>query len=122
MSLPVSEANELAVGALISAKCNSALAAIAQAEAKDAEAAQDTARSSAHVGRRSLAAAVRAGEKAALLAALGWWRRDAELIKLKEFYQERRLKSLNLDKPWSPEGEVESTFSAGRVIGNADWS
>ena len=36
--------------------------------------------------------------------------------------QERRLKDLNLDKPWSPEEGVESSFSAGRAPGNADWS
>ena len=77
--------------------------------------------------RRGLAAAVCYSERTALEATVAFWRRDAELMNTKEFYQERRLKELNLDKPWSPEDDesgfgVESTFSVGRSLGNVDWS
>lgn len=128
MGLPVSEANELAVGALVSGRAKAALAGLDAADAKRASATAAAASSSHSPESASsaaaglLAAAVASGERQALLATVGWWARDAELVKQKEFYQERRLKEMGLDKPWSPEDGVESTFSAGGAQGNVDWS
>ena len=129
MALPVSEANELAVGALVSGRAAQAIALLDAAAAKAAAAAASAATPSSRsspgstpAAAAALAAAVRVGERQALLATAGWWARDAELVKQKEFYQERRLKEMGLDKPWSPEDGVESTFSAGGAKGNVDWS
>jgi [ribulose-bisphosphate carboxylase]-lysine N-methyltransferase len=129
MALPVSEANELAVGALVSGRAAQAIALLDAAAAKAAAAAASAATPSSRsspgstpAAAAALAAAVRVGERQALRATVGWWARDAELVKQKEFYQERRLKEMGLDKPWSPEDGVESTFSAGGAKGNVDWS
>ena len=131
MGLPVSEANERAVGALIIERCRAALAEMEGSETggagrPDFDESIDARRELLGT-RQGLACAVRRSERQALEAAVSWWLRDAELMKTKEFYQERRLKDLNLDKPWSPEDDesgfgVESTFSVGRSPGNVDWS
>jgi len=129
VALPVSETNELAVGALVSSRAKQALESIEASapKRKEAAAAAAAAASQADSSQAAttpalLAEAVASGEREALLATLGWWARDAELVKQKEFYQERRLKEMGLDKPWSPEEGVESTFSAGGAQGNVDWS
>lgn len=124
VALPVSETNELAVGALVSSRAKQALDMIEASapKRKDAAAARTGCLQDAATTPAALAEAVASGERDALLATLGWWARDAELVKQKEFYQERRLKEMGLDKPWSPEEGVESTFSAGGAKGNVDWS
>jgi len=132
VALPVSEANELAVGALVSSRAKQALDMIEASAPKRKDAIAGAAgAAAARTGSlqdattttpAALAEAVASGERDALLATLGWWARDAELVKQKEFYQERRLKEMGLDKPWSPEEGVESTFSAGGAQGNVDWS
>jgi len=127
MGLPVSEPNELQVGSLIMAKCRAELDRIGVTLlAGDQGVGGPSDDSDTAARHRAVAEQVRVGEAAALEASVRWWKRDAELVHLKEFYQERRLKDLNLDKPWSPEegGEfgVESSFSVGRAPGNADWS
>jgi len=128
MALPVSKENEKSVADFVIARCMSGLSelekgAARQAEVAEAAAATTSATDGGTVGRAlAMASAVRKVEAEALKTTAAWWRRDSELLRLKEYYQERRLKDLNLDKPWSPEGEVESSFSVGRAPGNADWS
>jgi len=120
MALPVSEENEKAVGSLIIERCEAALVDMREAE-KAATAGSPAQEGDLAASRQSLASRVREGEVKALETAVSWWKRDAEFLKQKEYYQERRLKALNLDKPWSPEDEMESNFSAGRAPGNVDW-
>ena len=90
MGLPVSEDNERAVGALVIARCKEALATMDEtsvaAAAGDFDASAE-ARAALLGTREGLAAAVRRSERAALEATVGWWARDAELMKAKEFYQ-----------------------------------
>ena len=70
--------------------------------------------------RKRAVAAVRRGERVALTASLGWWQRDLELLNLKEYYQERRLKDLGLDKEWSEE-DIDMQDPGGRQAGSLDW-
>jgi len=112
MSYPVSEENERAVGNLVLSRCRTALATLRAEEADEPS-----------QGLGPAVISVRQGEIRALQATVSWWTRDLELLNLKQYYQERRLKELNLDKEWSPEdGQTESSFSGGRAPGNVDWS
>jgi len=94
MALPVSQANEESVGQLVVKKCQEALDNLVSTKEKDLEIADLTSNNVMH-----LLAKLRLGERKALEATIGWFRRDLKALDLKEYYQERRLKSLGLDKP-----------------------
>ncbi|KAL7532490.1 hypothetical protein ACHAXR_004659 [Thalassiosira sp. AJA248-18] len=109
MSEPVSEDNErAAVTAMIEA-CQNALS---EMEVGD-EAESGDAVSSANA---QLCSMVRESEREALDRTLVYVKQEAQALDLKEYYQERRLKSLGLDSEWSQEDD-----GGTRVPGGADY-
>ena len=106
---------------MISERCQEGLAELndAASEADDAQAVASGDDSPSGQRKRAVAA-VRRGERVALSASLGWWQRDLELLNLKEYYQERRLKDLGLDKEWSEE-DIDMQDPGGRQAGSLDW-
>lgn len=64
---------------------------------------------------------VRKAETPVLKGVLSYIEREMEGLDLKEYYQERRLKSLNLDSPWDPERDVTSDSMGDEDSGNWDW-
>ena len=77
----------------------------------------DDGASSSEAGR--LCAMVRDAERDALDRTLSNVRQEAEALDLKEYYQERRLKSLGLDSEWTPEDD--GGYGIERVPGGADY-
>ncbi|KAL9190381.1 hypothetical protein ACHAXT_007592 [Thalassiosira profunda] len=105
MSEPVSEDNERgATTALIDA-CQTALSEME--EVGDAGSTE----------KDQLCAMVRESEREALDRTLVYVKQEAEALDLKEYYQERRLKSLGLDSEWTPEDD----YLGQRVPGGADY-
>lgn len=115
MSEPVSEDNERgAMGAVIEA-CRSALEEMDEATVT-LDAVEGSSPSSE---KRRLCSMVGESERDALERTLAYVRQEAEALDLKEYYQERRLKSLGLDSDWTPEDDIG--FGGTRVPGGADY-
>eukprot|EP00956_Cyclotella_meneghiniana_P005656 scaffold7287_cov41-Cyclotella_meneghiniana.AAC.1 len=113
MSIPVSEANErLATTAIIDA-CQNALSEMEEASKETADEANLT-------EKQKLCAMVRDSERQALERTIVYVKQESEALDLKEYYQERRLKSLGLDSEWSPESD-DVGFGGNRVPGGADY-
>jgi [ribulose-bisphosphate carboxylase]-lysine N-methyltransferase len=78
-----------------------------------------------------LCSTVRASETKALSRTLEYVNREKEALDLKEYYQERRLKDLNLNSDWNPDegparGDVydedDISFGQARAPGSSlDW-
>jgi [ribulose-bisphosphate carboxylase]-lysine N-methyltransferase len=111
MSEPVSEANErLAVMAVVEA-CEKALSEMEGPVGGDITSLSEKMR---------LCNMVRESERQALERTLIYVKQEAEALDLKEYYQERRLKSLGLDSEWSPEND-DVGWAGNRVPGGADY-
>lgn len=112
MSIPVSEENErLAVTAIIDA-CQKALTEMEDASKEDSNDSLSE--------KQRLCAMVRDSEKQALERTMIYMKQESEALDLKEYYQERRLKSLGLDSEWSPEND-DVGWGGNRVPGGADY-
>lgn len=110
MSEPVSEDNERgAVTAIVDA-CQAAL------DDMDDDGGGEGGGSSE---KERLCAMVRSSEREALGRTLVYVKQESEALDLKEYYQERRLKSLGLDSEWAPEDDIG--FGGARVPGGADY-
>jgi [ribulose-bisphosphate carboxylase]/[fructose-bisphosphate aldolase]-lysine N-methyltransferase len=111
MSVPVSEENErLAVTAVIEA-CQKALSDMEDPESEDEATLSE---------KQQLCAMVQKSERQALETTMIFMKQEAEALDLKEYYQERRLKSLGLDSEWSPEND-DVGWGGNRVPGGADY-
>jgi Rubisco LSMT substrate-binding len=107
LSMPFSKANELKVFSWLESKCTQLLADLEKVSSSDQDAAI-LAKSPASTSRAVLLAKLRVQERAALKGTLA--RIDGELKSMKgadprEYYQERRLRELDLLRPLD-EGEV----------------
>jgi [ribulose-bisphosphate carboxylase]-lysine N-methyltransferase len=112
MSEPVSEQNERgAVIAVIDA-CQNALSDMLEDNPVGSGTRDKTASD-------ELCFMVRESERQALTRTLVYMQQEATALDLKEYYQERRLKSLGLDSEWTPEDDM--SFGATRVPGGADY-
>jgi len=104
MSEPVSEDNErLAVAAVIDA-CENALADMDEFDGASEDCQSE---------KEKWCSMVRDSEREAIDRTLNYVKQESEALDLKEYYQERRLKSLNLD---SEAGSMEE-----RIPGGADY-
>jgi [ribulose-bisphosphate carboxylase]-lysine N-methyltransferase len=112
MSEPVSEENERgAVTAVIDA-CQNALSDMMEDN-------DDVDGGGLNTEKDQLCSMVRESERQALSRTLVYMQQEATALDLKEYYQERRLKSLGLDSEWTPEDDM--SFGATRVPGGADY-
>ena len=89
MSEPVSEDNEKASVSAIQEACEAALSDMNEIEAEDSSASPSL--------NEQLCSMVRGSEREALERTLAYVKQEAEALDLKEYYQERRLKTLGLD-------------------------
>jgi [ribulose-bisphosphate carboxylase]-lysine N-methyltransferase len=110
MSEPVSEDNERAVLTAVIEACENALKEMDEISNEEG---------SALSSREQLCALVRESERQALDRTLVYVKQEAEALDLKEYYQERRLKTLGLDSEWTPEDDI--SFGGTRVPGGADY-
>lgn len=107
MELPVSEQNELAVVNTIVEACERAL--------------EDFAQCRTDVGPE-ICTRLRESETKSLTRTMEYLQREKEALDLKEYYQERRLKDLGLDSPWTPEDDdPDLSFGQTRAPGGADY-
>jgi [ribulose-bisphosphate carboxylase]-lysine N-methyltransferase len=121
MSEPVSEENERgAVKAIIEA-CQNALSDILLPEVANREKEEETEECDSCSSEMMdwLCLIVRESERDALTRTLAYMKQEAEALDLKEYYQERRLKSLGLDSDWTPEDDFGGTRLPGTA--NYDW-
>lgn len=111
MALPVSEQNEADVVETILSSCTTAMKEFADCPVNESS-------PHAEVCRR-----LRESETRALQRLVEYLEREKEALDLKEYYQERRLKDLGLDSPWSPEENLDGDLSYGqtRQPGGADY-
>ena len=121
---PVSEENERAVLAAVTAWCEGKLVLIEEAEALETAmegAAEEKEPAAAAAEREAVASirVVRETETRAIKAALVSARREGEALDLKTYYHQRRLKSLNLDSPWN--GEEVGGGAGVKKGGEMDW-
>jgi len=112
VSEPVSEDNERAATTAVIDACERALADMIEEgeEGSDGTASE----------KERLCTMVRESEREALDRTLVFAKQEAEALDLKEYYQERRLKSLGLDSEWSQEDDILGG-GGGRVPGGADY-
>lgn len=113
MSIPVSEANERSATTAIIEACQNALSEMEEASKENADEANLS-------EKQKLCAIVRDSERQALERTMVYVKQESEALDLKEYYQERRLKSLGLDSEWSPEND-DVGFGGNRVPGGADY-
>jgi len=122
MALPVSERNEREALDTVTDACQKALDDMEVGVAGDIDLLSPV----------GLCAIVRESERKALSRTLQFLSREKEALDLKEYYQERRLKSMGLDSEWSPEGSGSSdsyddydddlAFGQSRAPGSGlDW-
>jgi len=109
MKEPVSLNNEKLVCEAVMASCLSALKKF------------DSFTSPPSTPLEAMCETVRKAETPVLKGVLSYIEREMEGLDLKEYYQERRLKSLNLDSPWDPERDVTSDSMGDEDSGNWDW-
>eukprot|EP00580_Thalassiosira_gravida_P016966 CAMPEP_0201664462 /NCGR_PEP_ID=MMETSP0494-20130426/5919_1 /ASSEMBLY_ACC=CAM_ASM_000839 /TAXON_ID=420259 /ORGANISM="Thalassiosira gravida, Strain GMp14c1" /LENGTH=625 /DNA_ID=CAMNT_0048143235 /DNA_START=122 /DNA_END=1996 /DNA_ORIENTATION=- len=112
VSEPVSEDNERGASTAVIDACERALADMMEEgeEGSDGTASE----------KERLCTMVRESEREALDRTLVYAKQEAEALDLKEYYQERRLKSLGLDSDWSQEDDILGE-GGGRVPGGADY-
>lgn len=110
MSEPVSEENERDVVMGVIDACEKALEDMEGEDVADGNLSQNA----------RLCAMVREAERRALERTLIYMKQESEALDLKEYYQERRLKSLGLDSEWSPEDD-DVGWGGTRVPGGADY-
>lgn len=110
MEAPVSKVNEEAMCDVIIAACEDALDQYGAVIPGADTLGEGTLRAS----RAATAAAVVAGEKEVLKCALDYYRRERESLDAKEYYQERRLKALDLLRPLD-ESEIVDAEGGGRM-------
>uniref|UniRef100_A0A6S9FGC7 SET domain-containing protein n=1 Tax=Heterosigma akashiwo TaxID=2829 RepID=A0A6S9FGC7_HETAK len=115
MALPISEVNEANVGKLVMDKIDEALGNFHGDREGDQALVKTDGQEWVAERVRGLAR-LRLAERAALEATRGWFERDAQALDLKEYYQERRLKSLGLDRPLD-DAELMSSGAARDM----DW-
>ncbi|CAM9815312.1 unnamed protein product [Phaeothamnion confervicola] len=123
MELPVSPANEAAVNSHIICRCEEELKRFVSTAEEDAILIKSADGGSSVAGDRGdprlvMLARVRAGERAALRHTLEWCQRDNEALDRKEYYQDRRLRELKLDRPLDS-SEVDG--GGGRGPREYDW-
>jgi [ribulose-bisphosphate carboxylase]-lysine N-methyltransferase len=111
MSEPVSEDNEREVVTTVINACENALKEMDEISNEEGSALSP---------KKQLCALVRGSERQALERTLEYVKQEAEALDLKEYYQERRLKTLGLDSDWSPEDD-DIAFGGSRVPGGADY-
>ncbi|CAM9283596.1 unnamed protein product [Pylaiella littoralis] len=116
MGEPVSRENEEAVNNLLATRCQDEVKAFYGSAKEDEEIISGKAQASE---RQRLCASVRQGERTALQMTKGWCETDSKALDRKEYYQERRLKELQLDLPW----EVDEIYPTERRPGGGelDW-
>jgi [ribulose-bisphosphate carboxylase]-lysine N-methyltransferase len=105
MALPVSEANELQVINAVTGVCQAALDEFDKCPE----------------GGPAICTTIRQLERKALSSTIEYLLREKEALDLKEYYQQRRLKDLGLDSPWSQEDDSEIGFGQTRTPGSADY-
>mmetsp|Transcript_5093 Transcript_5093/g.8770 ORF Transcript_5093/g.8770 Transcript_5093/m.8770 type:complete len:410 (-) Transcript_5093:82-1311(-) len=110
VSEPVSEDNERSAVTAVIEACQNALSEMMEEEEGGAIIADEKDR---------LCSMVRASEREALDRTLVYVKQEETALDLKEYYQQRRLKSLGLDSDWSPEDDT--SFGGPRVPGGADY-
>lgn len=116
MAYPVSEDNEAAAIDAILAACATALDGYAAAPAAEAA----TAATSATTTRRAALARRLVGvETSALRACVAYFTRERATLDSVEYYQERRLRELNLLRPVDP-SEIVDSESGGRAAAAFD--
>ena len=121
MAEPVSEINERAVIEMIASQCESHLNDMMDVPENDPS------DESTNI-LNSYCQIVQSLEIDALKRTKEYMIREKEALDLKEYYQERRLKSLGLDSEWNPEDDVPSgeydddlSFGQTRAPGSLDW-
>jgi len=127
MALPVSEENEVAAIDAVLAACAEALGrypAAAAAAAADSGGGGDgdgdgDGDGAARVRRAAIARRLVGVETAALRACAAYFERERETLDSKEYYQERRLRELNLLRPVDP-SEIVDSESGGRAAAAFD--
>jgi [ribulose-bisphosphate carboxylase]-lysine N-methyltransferase len=105
MELPVSEQNELSVINSITAICQAALDEFDKCP----------------IGGPEICTKVRDIERKALTSTKDYLLREREALDLKEYYQQRRLKEMGLDSPWSLEEDPDLSYGQTRAPGGADY-
>jgi len=109
MSMPVSETNELEVVTAVIDACKKALEEMEQCPQ----------------GGPEVCTKLRESENWALTRTMEYLQREKEALNLKEYYQERRLKDLGLDKEWDSavdDLDDDDMVGQGRVPGGADYN
>ncbi|KAL7461190.1 hypothetical protein ACHAXS_001613 [Conticribra weissflogii] len=123
MSEPVSEENERQVVMEVIDACERALEDMEGVEEEEKEEnEEEDGKITPPSQNARLCAMVRESERRALERTLAYMKQESEALDLKEYYQERRLKSLGLDSEWSPEDD-DVGWGGTRVPGGAnyDW-
>ncbi|EKX52183.1 hypothetical protein GUITHDRAFT_84758 [Guillardia theta CCMP2712] len=116
VNLPVSKDNEKLMLETLIATFEGALDDIGSSESEDMSIVRDA--SSTY--RQVQAAYVRIGERSALKKTIYLLEQEMEEMDSKEYYQERRLKSLNLDRPVDESEIVDPNVEFGRER-DAPW-
>ncbi|CAM9342463.1 unnamed protein product [Ectocarpus sp. 4 AP-2014] len=116
MNEPVSRPNEEAVNELLATRCEDELKAFFGTAKEEEDIVSGKVEASE---RQRLCAGVRQGERMALQMTRSWCESDSKALDRKEYYQERRLKELQLDLPW----EVDEIYPTERRPGGGelDW-
>ena len=117
LQLPVTENNERAAMQDGSDRCAAALAALSGDLQRDLAILAEAAPGS----RAAELASIRYAERRALESAARWFDAQLELpASSVEYYQERRLRSLNLD-PIETAEDLDALRAAGRAYSDNDW-
>ncbi|KAJ1624963.1 Rubisco LSMT, substrate-binding domain-containing protein [Pavlovales sp. CCMP2436] len=103
LAMPYSRVNEDAACDAAIGACMAALGRMTSDEAADGQAA-----AAADGSRATRMAALRVGERAALRDTARWLTQERALNEGKEYYQARRLRELNLDRPVSEDEVIPS--------------
>jgi len=128
MALPVSEENEVAAIDAVLAACAEALGRYPAAAAADADGGgggdgggdgDGDGDGAASARRGALARRLVGVETAALRACAAYFERERATLDSKEYYQERRLRELNLLRPVDP-SEIVDSESGGRAAAAFD--
>eukprot|EP00904_Undaria_pinnatifida_P009704 jgi/Undpi1/5864/HiC_scaffold_2.g01138.m1 len=116
MMEPVSRNNEQAMNEMLSTRCQNELEGFFGSAKQDEDIMS---RKEEATERQLLCASVRQAERVALQMTQKWCETDNKALDRKEYYQERRLKDLQLDLPW----EVDEVYPTERRPGGGelDW-
>ncbi|CAM9930891.1 unnamed protein product [Ascophyllum nodosum] len=115
MNEPVSQTNEAAVNEALATRCEEELNRF-YGDARGDEDIMSGKKQATE--RQRLCASVRRGERTALEMTKNWCETDSKALDRKEYYQERRLKDLQLDQPF----EIDDVYPERRPGGGElDW-